>query len=160
MSQPTLASLSEQLTKLSASVTSQMKEINDIYAQMAKLTIEITPEKCSWCRGEHSHKECPHDNFMDDVKAFVTETEGIFKSQTNGYFWVFAFPTKKYPILIGYCREGFPKIFNLDFFAGVAYGKTGLPEPEIFTKHEFQVIKDHDPALAAWIEKQGIQTTD
>lgn len=160
MSQPTLASLSEQLTKLSASVTSQMKEINDVYTQMAKLTVTPEPEKCCWCRGDHAFGKCHHNEFMDELNAFETETEGIFKAQTYGDFWVFAFPINKYPILIGYCRAGFPKIFNLDFFAGMAYGKTGLPEPEIFTKHEFQVIKDHDPALAAWIINQNIRTVD
>jgi hypothetical protein len=161
--EPTLASLSEQLTKLSASVTSQMKEINDIYAQMAKLVVtpaepELTLE-CFWCRDNHLQKDCHHDKFMTAIGA-SRNLWGVFETKTvDGIFWVFAFPIKKYPILIGYRGTG-TRIQSLDFFAGQDYGKAGFPVPEIFTKHEFQVIKDNDPKLAEWVAMQKLHTTD
>lgn len=160
MTQPTLESLSKQLTKLSNSVASQTREINDIYAQIAKLAI-VLPEKCPWCRGEHTQEKCPHDDFMEDLKASKSDVDGVFEAEGRDRTWIFAFPINKYPILVGYCTTKKGPVFSiLNFFSGRCYGEDGLPETEIFSKHEFQVIKDNDPDLAEWIEKQGIRATN
>lgn len=153
--------MSETVEKMKSSLQTLEKHNEELLKWKNGLTMTLTnstpePPKCTYCRDRgHWYGECPY------LTGFFVLNE-----------WLIAFPTGKYPILVGKSLiqldrrvpidlELFKeKIRKLTFVDGVTYSSLPSDNPirkfEFLTEHEFSVIEGHDPELAKTIVQLGL----